>query len=69
MALVRRDAVVHLVGAEAGLEAERIKMVNVSAAMAKPFVDHVNELMETVKTLGPNPISKNRAIIKEEIEV
>jgi len=54
---------------EAGLEPERIKMVNVSAAGARLLVDYINELIETVKKLGPNPISLNRDIMKEEIEV
>jgi len=55
--------------AEAGLEEERIKMVNISAAMARPFVDHVNDMIAVVKRLGPNPISLKGETIKEEIEV
>ncbi len=54
---------------ESGLEEERIRMVNVSAAMARPFVDHLNELIETVRRLGPNPIAVQRETMKEEIEV
>lgn len=54
---------------ETGLEPERIKMVNISAAMARPFVDHVNEMVETVKRLGPNPLSLNKEKAKEEIVV
>ncbi len=54
---------------ESGLEAERIKMINVSAAMARPFVDHLNDLIETVKKLGPNPLSGKVNSVKEEIEV
>ncbi len=53
--------------AESGLEPERIKMVNVSAAMARPFVDHVNDLVDIVKRLGPNPVSYKHEKLKEEI--
>ncbi len=55
--------------AEAGLEPERIRMVNVSAAGARLLVDYINELMDTVRKLGPNPISLKGETIKEEIEV
>lgn len=54
---------------ESGLEGERIKMVNVSAAMARPFVDHLNDLIDTVKKLGPNPISGKAERMKEVLEV
>ena len=39
-----------------GLEAERVKMFNLSAAMANEFVVAVNEMTEQVKQLGPNPL-------------
>jgi F420-non-reducing hydrogenase iron-sulfur subunit len=52
---------------EAGIEKERIKMVNVSAAGARPFVDHVNDLIATVKKLGPSPLRPEPATIKQEI--
>jgi coenzyme F420-reducing hydrogenase delta subunit len=54
---------------ESGLEEERIRMVNVSAAMARPLVDHMNDLIETVRKLGPNPIAARSETKKEEIEV
>lgn len=54
---------------ESGLEEERIRMINVSAAGARPFVDHLNDLIETVKKLGPNPLSGKVQTVKEEIEV
>src|SRR5208337_2565010 len=41
-----------------GLQEERIRMINVSAAMARPFVDQINDMIETVKKLGPNPLAK-----------
>ncbi len=42
---------------ESGLETDRIRMINVSAAGAKPLVDHINDMIETVKKLGPNPLN------------
>jgi F420-non-reducing hydrogenase iron-sulfur subunit len=53
--------------AEAGIEKERIKMVNVSAAGARLFVDHLNDLIATVKTLGPSPLRPESENMKQEI--
>jgi F420-non-reducing hydrogenase iron-sulfur subunit len=44
--------------AEAGLEAERLRMVNVSAASAQKFAEHVREMVETVRKLGPARLKK-----------
>jgi len=38
---------------EAGLEAERLRMVNVSAASAQKFAEIVGDMVETVRKLGP----------------
>ena len=38
---------------EAGLEAERLRMVNVSAASAQKFAEIVRDMVETVRKLGP----------------
>ena len=38
---------------EAGLEAERLRMVNVSAASAQKFAEIVRDMGETVRKLGP----------------
>lgn len=38
---------------EAGLESERLRMVNVSAASAHKFVESVREMEATVRELGP----------------
>ena len=54
---------------ESGLEEERIRMINVSAAGARPLVDHINDLIEVVKKLGPNPLSGKVQTVKEEIKV
>lgn len=55
--------------AESGLEPERIRMVNISAAMARPFVEHLNELIETVRKLGPSPLNSAVQTTKQEIPV
>ena len=47
--------------AELGLEKERLRMVNISASMARPFTDIVNEMVETIKKLGPSPLSLQNA--------
>ena len=35
---------------------ERLKMVNLSAAMAPTFVQRVEEIVAEVRALGPNPL-------------
>jgi coenzyme F420-reducing hydrogenase delta subunit len=39
-----------------GLGAERIEMVNVSAAMAAEFVTKVKEMTQRIRALGPSPL-------------
>jgi coenzyme F420-reducing hydrogenase delta subunit len=41
---------------ECGIDKERLRMVNVSAAGAVNLVERIFEMVETVKKLGPNPI-------------
>jgi len=48
----RRVAYARKLLSESGLEAERLKMVNVSAAMARQLTEHIKEMAETVKKLG-----------------
>ena len=52
---------------ESGLEPDRLRMVNLSASMAKPLVDHMIEMIETVKKLGPSPVKNKNLQIKPEI--
>ncbi|MDD5126995.1 MAG: hydrogenase iron-sulfur subunit [Dehalococcoidales bacterium] len=52
--------------AESGLEKERVRMVNVSAANARRLVDAINEMVENVRRLGPNPL-KEKTPMKQEI--
>lgn len=39
-----------------GLEPERVRMVNMSAAMAGRFVDVAKEMTETIAAVGSNPL-------------
>ena len=52
---------------ETGLESERIRMVNISAAQARPFVDYVNEMLALLKNLGPSPLKRVKSSINAEI--
>jgi F420-non-reducing hydrogenase iron-sulfur subunit len=47
---------------EIGVGRDRLLMVNLSAAMAPTFVQRVEEIVETVRTLGPNPLRKTMAL-------
>jgi F420-non-reducing hydrogenase iron-sulfur subunit len=52
---------------ECGIEKERLRMVNISAAMAKNLVEVIFEMVEIIKQLGPNSLKSNNTILKEEI--
>lgn len=52
---------------ECGIDKERLRMVNISAAMAKNLVEVIHEMVDIIKKLGPNPIKANSKILKEEI--
>ena len=41
---------------EIGLDEERIRMVNVSAAEGRSLSDKIKDMVKTVRELGPNPI-------------
>jgi F420-non-reducing hydrogenase iron-sulfur subunit len=41
---------------EIGIGGDRLLMINLSAAMAPTFVERVQEIVETVKAMGPNPL-------------
>jgi F420-non-reducing hydrogenase iron-sulfur subunit len=45
---------------EIGVGGERLKMVNLSAAMAPTFVERVEEIVAAVRALGPNPLRASR---------
>ena len=41
---------------ESGLESERLRMVNISAAMGARFAETVDSMVKTVGKLGPSPV-------------
>ncbi len=53
----RLDYVHGLLG-EIGLEAERARMINISAAMGVQFAELAGEHVETVRALGPSPLRR-----------
>jgi coenzyme F420-reducing hydrogenase delta subunit len=44
---------------EIGLEPERARMINISAAMGAQFAELASEHFETVRALGPSPLRGN----------
>ncbi len=50
---------------EIGLEEERIRMVNIGAADARPFAEILRNMVDTIKKLGPSPLKKNNAMPQE----
>jgi coenzyme F420-reducing hydrogenase delta subunit len=44
-----------------GLEPDRVRMFNMSAAMAGQFVEASTEMTEQVEKLGPNPLRRMKA--------
>ena len=53
--------------AESGLEMERLRMVNVSAANARLLVEHLQKMSETIQKLGPSAINKAKSQKHQEI--
>ena len=51
---------------EIGIQKERLRMVNVSAAMARPLADIIIDMVETVRQFGPNPINQNGTLTELE---
>jgi coenzyme F420-reducing hydrogenase delta subunit len=45
---------------EIGLEAERVRMYNLSSGEGPTFAAYANEMTENVKALGPNPLKKKK---------
>ena len=60
---LRRITYVKKIIEDIGLEPQRIKMVNVSAAMGGQFAQEASQMTEEIKTLGPNPI-KDKWVIQ-----
>jgi coenzyme F420-reducing hydrogenase delta subunit len=53
---------------EIGVGSDRLKMVNLSAAMAPTFVASVEEMVSTVRALGPSPLKESRPVESEGYE-
>jgi F420-non-reducing hydrogenase iron-sulfur subunit len=51
--------------AEIGVGDARLKMVNLSAAMAPTFVESVQEMVNTVRALGPSPLRETQPLESE----
>jgi F420-non-reducing hydrogenase iron-sulfur subunit len=45
---------------EIGLGGERVRMVNLSAAMGARFAEIAAEMAEKIRALGPNPVDDGR---------
>jgi coenzyme F420-reducing hydrogenase delta subunit len=45
---------------EIGLRGDRLKMVNLSDSMASEFVQQLQDMRETAKALGPNPLKSKQ---------
>jgi coenzyme F420-reducing hydrogenase delta subunit len=53
---------------ESGIEKERLRMVNISAAMATNLAEVITEMVSTIKELGPNPIRKTNNVPELEFK-
>ena len=53
---------------ECGIEKERLRMINNSAAMANNIANVITEMVDTIKKLGPNPVKLNNSKLKETIK-
>jgi F420-non-reducing hydrogenase iron-sulfur subunit len=53
--------------AEMGLQSERLRMANISAADAPHFAETMRDMIETVRQLGPSPLKQPRVITSQEI--
>ncbi|OFW62432.1 MAG: F420-nonreducing hydrogenase [Actinobacteria bacterium RBG_13_63_9] len=51
--------------AEIGVGEERLKMVNLSAAMAPTFVESVQNIVDAVRALGPSPLRESQPLESE----
>ena len=52
---------------ESGLEMERLRMVNIGAADARPFAEIIQDMIETVRRLGPSPLKQINTQIQQEL--
>ena len=52
---------------ESGLEKERLRMVNIGAADARPFAEIIRDMVETIRKLGPSPLNHKNLLIQQEM--
>jgi coenzyme F420-reducing hydrogenase delta subunit len=52
---------------EIGLEEERLRMVNIGAADARPFAEVIQDMINTVRDLGPSPLNGKHKLKQQEI--
>lgn len=48
-----------------GLGGERVRMFNLSSAMAVQFAEYVREMTEKIRELGPNPLRSTQHAKRE----
>jgi len=53
--------------AEIGLEKERLRMVNIGATDARPFAEIIQDMVETIREMGPSPLKRNNLLIQQEM--
>jgi coenzyme F420-reducing hydrogenase delta subunit len=51
------------------LDKERLRMINIGAADARPFVNKVQEMVDTVRKLGPNQMGRTDSTNTQEIHI
>ena len=51
---------------ESGLEMERLRMVNIGAADARPFAEIVKDMVNTIRELGPSPLNQLNKLMQQE---
>jgi coenzyme F420-reducing hydrogenase delta subunit len=44
-------------------------MINISAAQARPLVDHINEMLAVLKKLGPSPLKSTNTSKNAEMRI
>ena len=53
---------------QVGLDADRVMMANMSAAMGAQFAEAVKKMTEKVRELGPNPLQDESKTKKADVD-
>jgi hypothetical protein len=48
---------------------QMVRMINISAAQARPLVDHINEMLAALKKLGPSPLMSTNPSKNAEMRI